>query len=175
MAKLVEMNAVKDAIRDYAKKEVAAGRFTLDPVYDIFQLTQTVDLLPAVETESYDTHWSNERAYKNGYSKGYTDGKTERPFDCIKDCANCWKTKLVTARWTSVGERLPNKEEYTAKAKDGAKYYERFLIAYKTDVVEYEIGYYDGHKWMTEMPIRIIKDVLAWMPFPNLSQPPKGE
>ena len=78
-------------------------------------------------------------------------------------------------RWIPVTERLPTKEEYTAKAEDGTEYYVRLLIAYKTDIVEYEIGYYDGYKWMTEMPIRIIKDVVAWMPFPNLPQPPKGE
>ena len=77
--------------------------------------------------------------------------------------------------WISVKGRLPSKEEYTAKAEDGTEYYVRLLIAYKTDIVEYEIGYYDGYKWMTEMPIRLIKDVVAWMPFPNMPQPPKGE
>ena len=82
----------------------------------------------------------------------------------------------VTAQeWISVKDRLPSKEEYTAKAEDGTEYYVRLLIAYKTDIVEYEIGYYDGYKWMTEMPIRLIKDVVAWMPFPNMPQPPKGE
>lgn len=70
---------------------------------------------------------------------------------------------------------MPSKEEYTAKAEDGTEYYVRLLIAYKTDIVEYEIGYYDGYKWITEMPIRLIKDVVAWMPHPNLPQPPKGE
>ena len=82
---------------------------------------------------------------------------------------------VTVQEWISVKDRLPSKEEYTAKAEDGTEYYVRLLIAYKTDIVEYEIGYYDGYKWMTEMPIRIIKDVVAWMPFPNLPQPPKGE
>ena len=82
---------------------------------------------------------------------------------------------VTVQEWISVKDRLPSKEEYTAKAEDGTEYYVRLLIAYKTDTVEYEIGYYDGYKWMTEMPIRIIKDVVAWMPFPNLPQPPKGE
>lgn len=77
--------------------------------------------------------------------------------------------------WISVDDRLPSKEEYTAKAEDGTEYYARLLSAYKTDIVEHEIGYYDGYKWMTEMPIRLIKDVVAWMPFPNMPQPPKGE
>ena len=82
---------------------------------------------------------------------------------------------VTVQEWISVKDRLPNEDEYTAKAKDGEEYYVRLLIAYKTDIVEYEIGYYDGYKWMTEMPIRLIKDVVAWMPFPNMPQPPKGE
>lgn len=77
---------------------------------------------------------------------------------------------VTVQKWISVKDRLPDKEEYTAKSKDGTEYYVRFLIAYKTDIVEYEIGYYDGYKWMTEMPIRLIKDVVAWMPFPNMPQ-----
>jgi hypothetical protein len=81
----------------------------------------------------------------------------------------------VGGKWISVKDGFPRKEEYTAKAEDGTEYYVRLLIAYKTDIVEYEIGYYDGYKWMTEMPIRLIKDVVAWMPFPNMPQPPKGE
>ena len=82
---------------------------------------------------------------------------------------------VTVQEWISVKDRLPSKEEYIAKSEDGTEYYVRLLIAYKTDIVEYEIGYYDGYKWMTEMPIRIIKDVVAWMPFPGMLQPPKGE
>lgn len=82
---------------------------------------------------------------------------------------------LEKTKWISVKDRLPGKEEYTATTEYGTEYYIRLLIAYKTDTVEYEIGYYDGYKWMTEKPIRFIKDVVAWMPFPNISQPPKGE
>ena len=82
---------------------------------------------------------------------------------------------VTVHEWISVEKRLPSKEEYTAKAEDGREYYVRLLIAYKTDTVEYEIGYYDGYKWMTEMPVRLIKDVVAWMPFHNMPEPPKGE
>lgn len=81
----------------------------------------------------------------------------------------------VGSKWIPVTERLPNKEEYTTKTEDGTAYYARLLIAYKTDITEYEIGYYDGYKWMTEMSIRLIKDVVPWMPFPNMPEPPKGE
>ena len=94
----------------------------------------------------------------------------------IEECVDRLIPKGVTVqKWIPVTERLPGEEEYTAKAKDGEEYYVRLLIAYKTDIIEYEIGYYDGYKWMTEMPIRLIKDVVAWMPFPNIPQPPKGE
>ena len=78
---------------------------------------------------------------------------------------------VTVQEWIPVTERLPSKEEYAAKAEDGTEYYARLLIAYKTDIVEYEIGYYDGYKWMTEMPIRLIKGVVAWMPFPNMPLP----
>ena len=95
------------------------------------------------------------------------------PIEAVADyLLDSWVT---VHEWIPVTERLPSKEEYTAKAEDGTEYYVRLLIAYKTDTVEYEIGYYDGYKWMTETPIRLIKDVVAWTPFPNLPQPPKGE
>ncbi len=100
-----------------------------------------------------------------------------RMIDLLADYEDTGLTpeQVATRKWIPVAERLPGKEEYTAKAEDGTEYYVRLLIAYKTDIIEYEIGYYDGYKWMTEMPIRIINDVVAWMPFPNLPQPPKGE
>ena len=82
---------------------------------------------------------------------------------------------VTVQEWVSVEDRLPGKEEYTATTEYGTEYYIRLLIAYKTDTVEYEIGYYDGYKWMTEEPIRLLKDVIAWMPFPNMPRPPKGE
>ena len=82
---------------------------------------------------------------------------------------------VTVKEWISIKDRLPRKEEYTATADDGTEYYVRLLIAYKTDTVEYEIGYYDGYKWMTEMPIRTIKNVVAWMLFPNMPQSLKGE
>ena len=82
---------------------------------------------------------------------------------------------VTVQEWVSVKDRLPRKEEYIATAEDGTEYYVRLLVAYKTDTVEYEIGYYDGYKWMTETPIRLIKDVVAWMPFPNMLKLSKGK
>lgn len=75
-------------------------------------------------------------------------------------------------QWIPVTERLPEKEEYLAKAKDVTEYMVRLLIAYQTDIVQYEIGYFDGHKWLSEMPMRRITDVLAWKPFFLLPDPP---
>ena len=80
---------------------------------------------------------------------------------------------VTVQEWISVDDRLPRKEEYITTVDDGTEYYVRLLIAYKTDTVEYEIGYYDGYKWMTEMPIRTIKNVVSWMLFPNMPQSPK--
>lgn len=99
----------------------------------------------------------------------------EKDIDFQKIASNLIDHGVTVQDWISVKDRLPSKEEYTAKAEDGTEYYVRLLIAYKTDIVEYEIGYYDGYKWMTEMPIRLVKDVVAWMPFPNLPQQPKGD
>ena len=81
----------------------------------------------------------------------------------------------VGGKWIPVTERLPKEHEYMAETQRGEQYYVRLLIAYMTDTVEYEIGYYDGWKWMTEMPIHIIKNVVAWKPFEPLPEPPKGE
>lgn len=85
------------------------------------------------------------------------------------------KASEKTSEWIPVSERLPEKEEYTAKSKDGTEYYVRLLIAYKTDIVEYEIGYYDGCKWLSEMPMRIIKDVIAWKQFEPLPELLEGK
>ena len=95
---------------------------------------------------------------------------------CNGMCSECTAELLIAngvtvQEWIPVSERLPEEEEYTAKSKDGAEYYARLLLAYKTDIVEYEIGYYDGYKWLSEMPMRIIKDVIAWKQFEPLPEP----
>lgn len=109
------------------------------------------------------------------YRKHGRCGEIERLDLCaITHLAEELLTNGVTVQqWIPVAERLPSKEEYTAKAKNGEEYYKRLLIAYMTDTVEYEIGFYDGYKWMAEPPMWRIKDVLAWMPFPNLPELPK--
>jgi hypothetical protein len=93
-----------------------------------------IELLEEMEDLPFDTVWSEaDFLIENGVTFA-TDNN-------------------VGDKWISVKERLPSEEEYTATSEDGTEYYARLLIAYKTDIVEYEIGYYDGYKWMTEMPI----------------------
>ena len=106
-------------------------------------------------------------------SKRFDDQYSDRTIAIIADYLI--DNGVTVQEWISVAERLPGKEEYTATTEYGTEYYIRLLIAYKTDTVEYEIGYYDGYKWMTEEPIRLIKDVVAWMPFPNMPHLTKGE
>lgn len=118
-----------------------------------------------------DRHIENRDEYGICYTSDFAEA-VETVLTMLK---NQDANGVTVQQWIPVSERLPSKEEYTAKAEDGTEYYVRLLIAYKTDIVEYEIGYYDGYKWMTEMPIRIIKDVVAWMPFPNMPQPPKED
>ncbi len=111
-------------------------------------------------------HTKENKDYWKGYSTGVNWGK-----NTVADAPTVDAVEVV--RWIPVSERLPSKEEYTARTEDGSEYYVRLLVAYKTDIIEYEIGYYDGYKWMTEMPIHLIKNVVAWMLFPNFSQPTK--
>ena len=114
----------------------------------------------------YDCSICGNRILDNGHSWNYCP-------NCGADMRGSNDEGVTVREWISVDDRLPGKEEYTATTEYGTEYYIRLLIAYKTDTVEYEIGYYDGYKWMTGMPIRLIKDVVAWMPFPNMPQPPK--
>lgn len=64
MAKLIELKAAIEIIKKYGKTAIAAGRKSLDPVDDIILIADAVGHVPVIETKTYDTHWSNERAYK---------------------------------------------------------------------------------------------------------------
>ena len=73
-----------------------------------------------------------------------------------------WVPTKAEEPWMS---RLPVRSEYFATDKNGEEYMRRLIIAYKTDTVEYAIGYYDGYKWMREYPLNKIidkDDVVAW-------------
>lgn len=76
-------------------------------------------------------------------------------------------------KWVSVDERLPEKSEYLGFGFDGREFYKRLEIAYKTDTIEYDIGYYDGFKWFNERN-RIVKNVVGWRILKNFPTPPKG-
>lgn len=67
--------------------------------------------------------------------------------------------------WISVEERLPTKDEYLTHHNDGLDTLKRITVAYMTDTVEYDIGCYDGYKWLNQFCTRVIKDVIAWKPF----------
>lgn len=76
-------------------------------------------------------------------------------------------------KWVSVDERLPEKSEYLEIGDDARRFYIRFEIAYKTDTIEYAIGYYDGFKWFDERN-RFIQNVVGWRILETFPEPPKG-
>ena len=69
------------------------------------------------------------------------------------------------SEWISVKDRLPTEEEYITVWNDGSEVLNRILIAFQTDTIEYEIGCYDGYKWMNEWCTKSISDVVAWKKF----------
>ena len=83
-------------------------------------------------------------------------------------------TERVKRGWISVDDRLPTEGEYLTHHNDGLDTMKRLLIAYQTDTIEYQIGCYDGWKWMNQLGNRVIKGVVAWKPF-ELYEPQKGE
>lgn len=70
----------------------------------------------------------------------------------------------TNSSWTSIIEKLPTREEYLTIRDDNVCYYTRLEIAFQTDTVMYDIGYYDGYKWFTDKHSKI-ENVIAWRPF----------
>ena len=89
--------------------------------------------------------------------------------DCIGDCKNCWKTKLVNqpkvGEWIPCSERLPQEDEsvlITTKTTDKI-YFGTYTKRYGFSMREgFICG--DGFMWLNT--------AVAWMPLP---QPYKGE
>lgn len=77
---------------------------------------------------------------------------------------NCGDILNAPDSWLSIVERVPTREEYLKLHTDGTMYYTRLTIAYKTDTIGYDIGYYDGYKWFNERGHRF-QNVIAWKPF----------
>ena len=99
-------------------------------------------------------------------------GVTE--IECNKDCANCWKTKLVTQRWIPVTESLPTESDGTVlvcHANISPYNLTEHYVNAKHDQ-RVVIGHYSQHsgRWYGEMG-GFLNDVTHWMPLPK---PPKA-
>ena len=102
------------------------------------------------------------------FLKIYWDGKS---FDnlFLKNMAShlmykCGDILNTPDAWISIVERLPNRQEYLTIKEDDPVSLKRLEIAFQTDTIEYDIGYYDGYKWFNERG-RKIQNVIAWKPF----------
>lgn len=65
--------------------------------------------------------------------------------------------------WIPVAERIPAENEYrvVCAAHSGKPFLRRFEVAYITDTVGYQFGYYDGYKWI-DKSYKEIPNVVAW-------------
>ena len=65
--------------------------------------------------------------------------------------------------WIPVAERIPAENEYrvVCAAHSGKPFLRRFEVAYVTDTVGYQFGYYDGYKWIDKSN-KEIPNVVAW-------------
>lgn len=100
---------------------------------------------------------------------------------CYVECEICEEARQVledynnSAAWTSVEERMPERREYLHIDKCGEEPQRRLEVAYITDDnIEYQIGYYDGYKWMDSRHNKI-DGVMTWkihVPY-NLEKCPK--
>ena len=65
--------------------------------------------------------------------------------------------------WIPLAERIPAENEYrvVCAAHSGKPFLRRFEVAYITDTVGYQFGYYDGYKWI-DKSYKEIPNVVAW-------------
>ena len=91
--------------------------------------------------------WALYRVWKKA------DGQKDWDEDCIRDCKNCWKTKLANSQWIPVTERLPGFE------------IERVLVMIKGDFI---LGYpkMDTDRYVNQVWVRYGDNVTHWMPLP---------
>lgn len=132
--------------------EIIMGQMRLEVDNGIYKAVQgygvNVDKEELIRALKYD---------RGQYEKGYADG-----------------LRHGETKWISVEERVPTESEYLTRHNDGTDTLKRLLVAYQTDTIEYQIGCYDGYKWLTQHGNKVIKDVIAWKPF-DTYEPPKGE
>ena len=71
--------------------------------------------------------------------------------------------RKMLASWIPVVERIPAENEYrvVCAAHSGKPFLRRFEVAYVTDTVGYQFGYYDGYKWIDKSN-KEIPNVVAW-------------
>lgn len=110
------------------------------------------------------------KPFVSGFACGEESGSCE-----LTDCRTCKARNLANGiynagyrkqiGWISVDDRLPTEDEYLTHHNDGLDTLKRLLIAYQTDTIEYQIGCYDGWKWMNQLGNRVVKGVVAWKPF----------
>lgn len=86
----------------------------------------------------------------------------------------CEDVLRVPDSWISIVERVPSRQEYFTFKNGEVLCYKRLNIAFQTDTVEYDIGYYDGYKWFNERGHRI-NNVIAWKPFIPYNQELTGK
>ena len=77
---------------------------------------------------------------------------------------NCRDILNTSDSWISIVERLPDRQDYLIFRENDSISLRRLDIAFQTDTIEYDIGYYDGYKWFNERG-RKIQNVIAWKPF----------
>ena len=101
---------------------------------------------------------------KNDYEKQLNEDSQVGCQKYIEALQMAVNTLNVYNPWISIIEKQPDKFDYLEISKDNINYYKRLEIAYQTDTVMYDIGYYDGHKWFNERGYKI-ENVIAWKPF----------
>lgn len=84
--------------------------------------------------------------------------------DCKRDCANCWKTKMVTPMWISVKDRLPEEGGYYLICQKDKSWFDEVIQTARWNKVTQSFRGAQAGCFM--------EFVTHWMPLP---QPPKGE
>jgi len=110
--------------------------------------------------------WALYRVWKKA------DGQKDWDEDCIRDCKNCWKTKLANSQWIPVTERLPELIPCNA----GTAYSEAGIVC--TSGKKIMVAVWDGIDFLCDMDYWEAwgEAITHWMPTDwllPLPEPPK--